>query len=732
MNLDQFAQDASALELNYRIKPIELIRKFESFHDKSLTSIVQVMSKNSGKELQCCESEEGFLACISMKFITKDKHKIPADIRSPKNREYTTRQSVQDWCKSSNNLAIILEIIQVNSEGKKVMISKCRNQSKDRLEKIAILLSSASSQDPNDQLFILKFLNASHPKPIDLVAPEHIFREGTRMKVLHPGASFYIKDGDTIFRAFLAGNKEFPSKDKIFLHTIDTKATLFPESGRLVDEWISSVFSSARFRRVSEGFQIAFALSNFDIVSAWAAAKYPIDGESGDLFKRRFESTERTKKDALDKDRHKVDPMVEIQTKRRDSRERVTKSVPWSVLQATFERFTRWTCYGPGSYQFRYPQRCWEYGHGPGEGWIGKEGTSNEKMAGKKLEKTVDSDTNNPERHTRPGEGIPSARKKGPRRPGSGNGATSALTGGVVGPRSKQLSIRDLPYVGKYIPGGGVLRSSYFMRAAVYDPGQHLSDLSDLGVDDEDSTAPETDSGDDSDAGSHGDSTRPAPEGRKMLAREGLKRPVGMGRKRPLESPGSESAADRKPRGRWPVTEHDFSRLKESTALSGDWETFALDGIEMRVSEGRVVSGSVRLHLGTGAAAELAGKDVHSLCTVIAGRSAEHVRVPASAPGAVVVLVVSASQWSSDDARRLYTGVLEKRPGEDDGWWGVAVADDTLLPAEGGSVSHRRLLSLRLAMLLRGSRCKEDGAAAPRIQVQWSQWVQVSNESTQS
>ena len=111
MNLDQFAQDASALELNYRIKPIELIRKFESFHDKSLTSIVQVMSKNSGKELQCCESEEGFLACISMKFITKDKHKIPADIRSPKNREYTTRQSVQDWCKSSNNLAIILEII---------------------------------------------------------------------------------------------------------------------------------------------------------------------------------------------------------------------------------------------------------------------------------------------------------------------------------------------------------------------------------------------------------------------------------------------------------------------------------------------------------------------------------------------------------------------------------------------------------------------------------------------
>lgn len=217
-----------------------------------------------------------------------------------------------------------------------------------------------------------------------------------------------------------------------------------------------------------------------------------------------------------------------------------------------------------------------------------------------------------------------------------------------------------------------------------------------------------------------------------MLAPEGPERPVGMGRKRPLESPGSESAADRKPRGRWPVTEHDFSRLKESTALSGDWETFALDGIEMRVSEGRVVSGSVRLHLGTGAAAELAGKDVHSLCTVIAGRSAEHVRVPASAPGAVVVLVVSASQWSSDDARRLYTGVLEKRPGEDDGWWGVAVADDTLLPAEGGSVSHRRLLSLRLAMLLRGSRCKEDGAAAPRIQVQWSQWVQVSNESTQS
>jgi hypothetical protein len=91
-------------------------------------------------------------------------------------------------------------------------------------------------------------------------------------------------------------------------------------------------------------------------------------------------------------------------------------------------------------------------------------------------------------------------------------------------------------------------------------------------------------------------------------------RPGNSQRSESVVAPGAQ-----RPRGHWPVTEHDFKSL--SLERWADWlsesETHTLQCDQMRKSGGDFVSGSIALHFRKGAAAELKGAAVHSLCTVI-------------------------------------------------------------------------------------------------------------------
>jgi hypothetical protein len=153
---------------------------------------------------------------------------------------------------------------------------------------------------------------------------------------------------------------------------------------------------------------------------------------------------------------------------------------------------------------------------------------------------------------------------------------------------------------------------------------------------------------------------------------------------------------------------------------TGNYTTINLSRLMIRGQGGQMMEGGVELHINHGVADDWARKaTVRSLCTVIAGRDADNVRVPAAPAGGEIalLLVVSKTQWQG--ATDIYLSALK---GDDGGWRGIAVADDTLLPDMGGNVAHRRLLALRLAMLLRGA-----GTGGPLPHLRWTQWVQIDD-----
>ena len=170
---------------------------------------------------------------------------------------------------------------------------------------------------------------------------------------------------------------------------------------------------------------------------------------------------------------------------------------------------------------------------------------------------------------------------------------------------------------------------------------------------------------------------------------------------------------------------HDFQRTCGDADASFGLERHecTVPRLTMRGQGGKEMMGKVVLHFPQATAAGWMAKGctVRSLCTVMAGRDAANVFVPAAREGddLVVLLIVSASQWNSEGAAGKYLSALA---GADGLCRGIAVADDNLLPARGGNVAHRRLLALRLAMLLRVAAL---GGPVPRIE--WKQWVQADD-----
>ena len=192
-----------------------------------------------------------------------------------------------------------------------------------------------------------------------------------------------------------------------------------------------------------------------------------------------------------------------------------------------------------------------------------------------------------------------------------------------------------------------------------------------------------------------------------------------------LGSPGRPPAAGGPPERR-PPSSHDFEPLggPREGGAAGQTETVEETvEVRMRGPGGEALEGRVRVLLPARAAeawSSLArqGSAVRSLCTVIAGREAARVRLPAAAAGGgvAVLVVVSERQWAA--GADVYARALEGPGGE---WRGVAVAQDSLLP-ERCDVAHRRLLSLRLAMGMRAA-C----AGGPGPALLWEQWVQADD-----
>ena len=602
----------------------DLIRSFDALHDKSILGITDAMMQGMKKSSisqnenppSRQEEMEHFLDLISMKKHASSKTGSLLKVRP---------SVVTAWAAEQRNLAIVVRISSdKNKTGlmKKVLIEKYGDL--DRPEYIGAFLLEDTS---DDHFFLLEFIHACHAKPLDLVVPAHIFkRESNFPQVLQPKASFYFKD--SAFRATMAVDKEFPDIDKVFLHTIPISSE-FASSGAKIEEWILAVYNAVRFRKISDGFQIAFAASTLHVVSSWASANYAMT----DSFLKQFQSCQQ--KGGL------KGLMVDwdLPTFER-------KEVEWLALRNAFERKSGWICIGPGSFRFRKPQRDWKSGHGPGESWISKSTSATD--------------------------GQPVVSYKGPLAAGnwtmqqSGAGVllkqkpsrlivqTNLLRMSVAPFRllldpSKKICSRDLPSIGKYIPDNGLSEWGKGSYDSNYQPGGH-----------------------------------------------------------------------------WPCTDHDFVKLKSVTFKRSELDKRTLKNFRMRLSGGSIDSGRVRMYFRVGSVQEFERYNVHSLCTVIAGRDAPDIHVPAAVAGAIVLLVISTKQWRT--SRNQYVSVLGARQSAEHGWWGVAVADDALLPPEGGNVSHRRLLSLRLAMLLRGvgsASCAVE-AIDPVPIVQWKQWVQVN------
>jgi hypothetical protein len=345
-DLNKTALDASSL-YKYCIKPQKFIRLFQDFHEKLLKDLMQDFREDGKFPEEDCK----FLDSISMK-------KLKA--KNSETDMLATKECVEKWSKKQYNLAKIFIITGENAEDRQVTIETCGNEGIVR--NIGVFLAKKKKVGPEDELVILKFIRGCHARPIDLVAPEHTFKGNIPPQLLRPGALFYCKQGETRFEATLAGNREFPDIDKTFLHNIPSSSLSVGQLGGQLEEWIKAVKSSIRFRKLSDGYQIAFAMSTFAVVSSWAAANYPVHGKEGDKFKRQFKSGKFPKDTS-------VKPFAVIEAPSSDGRDPKPVEIEWSKLQAYYESFTDWVCFGPGSYRFRKPDRDWT----PGRDWIGSQ-----------------------------------------------------------------------------------------------------------------------------------------------------------------------------------------------------------------------------------------------------------------------------------------------------------------------------------------------------------------------
>jgi len=105
---------------------------------------------------------------------------------------------------------------------------------------------------------------------------------------------------------------------------------------------------------------------------------------------------------------------------------------------------------------------------------------------------------------------------------------------------------------------------------------------------------------------------------------------------------------------------------------------------------------------------------------IYAGRDAENVMIPSAVEEQdFVLLVLSNSQWSEAlhrNGAKIYTAIFNKK---DKAQFGIALVSDNLLPGNANNISHRRLVSLRIAMkLLNGVKL----CTGLKKQVKWQQW----------
>eukprot|EP00802_Teleaulax_amphioxeia_P001014 Tamp_01015.p1 GENE.Tamp_01015~~Tamp_01015.p1 ORF type:complete len:1554 (-),score=269.71 Tamp_01015:534-5195(-) len=170
------------------------------------------------------------------------------------------------------------------------------------------------------------------------------------------------------------------------------------------------------------------------------------------------------------------------------------------------------------------------------------------------------------------------------------------------------------------------------------------------------------------------------------------------------------------------------------------------ENLKMRHEGAREVSGQVHLLLSEGffsdggAAPGCWSRKQRSLCTIMAGRAAVDVLIPAAVgKDDLVLLVISDSQWNEN--KSAYIKVFTRPDAEQ---FGILRIGDALLPLDSANLAHRRLASLRVALALlvgsmqgtvrqgsvrQGTVSYPDGSHVANVtwQIEWRQWVQMDD-----
>ena len=145
--------------------------------------------------------------------------------------------------------------------------------------------------------------------------------------------------------------------------------------------------------------------------------------------------------------------------------------------------------------------------------------------------------------------------------------------------------------------------------------------------------------------------------------------------------------------------------------------------LSMRHAAGAVKTGSIKLVF-LAKSKLLSRSECRSFCTMLAGREPGFIMLPDKVDeNDILLLVVGENQWRKD--QKNYTKIFRR---DDKLQLGIVIVDSSLIPDGSGSdVSHRRLVSMRIALQLLYGVCvfphiTKDTATSVELKVPWKQW----------